>query len=255
MYQYYSAIGFSEYNTRAKIHQLALEVINQPDRVSKTEINDQEYQCVYEKDYGEAFGILVSQIVDHSGYQEIDYVMPYVRGMNFLYSDHMRFEKASLEESFQCICDDNSIGILVIFKVINTIDYTILDNGRKNFGEGINCATIAGIASSGKIILPIQRDPYDIKQERENRKHRNHMIEAAKNGDVEAMEHLTIDDFDTYNKVASLSKKKDVYSIVTSSFMPDTVESDKYSVLGIIKDYQIMKNKKTEEVSYYISLS
>ena len=52
------------------------------------------------------------------------------------------------------------------------------------------------------------------------------MIDAAKAGDIEAMEQLTLEDMDTYTAVSSRSKKEDLFTIVTSYFMPQSVECD-----------------------------
>ena len=80
------------------------------------------------------------------------------------------------------------------------------------------------------------------------------MIDAAKAGDVEAMEQLTLEDMDTYTLVSNRSKKEDIFTIVNSYFMPYTVECDKYSILGDIIDVSVMKNAMTGEEFYYISL-
>ena len=80
------------------------------------------------------------------------------------------------------------------------------------------------------------------------------MIDAAKAGDVDAMEQLTLEDMDTYTLVSSRSKKEDIFTIVTSYFMPYTVECDKYSILGNIIDVTEIQNKMTGEELYYISL-
>lgn len=37
------------------------------------------------------------------------------------------------------------------------------------------------------------------------------MIDAAKAGDIEAMEQLTLEDMDTYTAVSSRSKKRKIY--------------------------------------------
>ena len=42
---------------------------------------------------------------------------------------------------------------------------------------------------------------------------------AAKNGDEEAMESLTIEDMDTYSMISKRVENEDVYSIVDSYFI------------------------------------
>ena len=80
------------------------------------------------------------------------------------------------------------------------------------------------------------------------------MIDAAKTGDVDAMEQLAMDDMDTYNTVKGRSKKEDIFTIVTSYFMPYSLECDKYSILGKIRDVKEVCNIITMEKLYYISV-
>ena len=72
-------------------------------------------------------------------------------------------------------------------------------------------------------------------------KNRNNLIEAAKNGDEDAMETLTIEDID-------------LYSIIDSCFMPCGIECDQYSVIGEIKEIRKIKNKYTNEEIYWLNL-
>ena len=55
---------------------------------------------------------------------------------------------------------------------------------------------------------------------------------AAKNGDEEAMESLTIEDMDTYSMISQRVENEDVYSIVDSYFMPYGMECDLYNIHG-----------------------
>ncbi len=252
MKKYLSSIGFSKLNTRYEIHTLIGDVIQNASRISHWEKNENEILFVYEKDYGEAFGMMAARIEDKNGYQEIVYWKPYVRGMNFLYSDKMEFEYLSDREKYQCICDENNIGIPLIFDIINPIEYEKL---KRDSLDRINCAVISGIALSGMIILPVEEDEYDRQLQRQRNEKRNRMIDKAREGNVEAMEKLTLDDMDTYSRVTNRSRKEDVFTIVTSYFMPYTVECDKYSVLGSIRDVTSMKNNMTEEELYYLSIN
>ena len=85
-------------------------------------------------------------------------------------------------------------------------------------------------------------------------KDRNHLLEAAKNGDENAMETLTIEDMDMYSQISKRVMKEDLYSIVDSSFMPSGIECDQYSVIGEIRKIEEKKNQITEEVVYDLTL-
>ena len=106
------------------------------------------------------------------------------------------------------------------------------------------------MSKKGMIILPVEKDEFQEREERKGNELRNEMIDAAKAGDIEAMEQLTLEDMDTYTAVSSRSKKEDLFTIVTSYFMPHSVECDKYSGLGKIINVMEMPNSRTKEIFY-----
>lgn len=84
---------------------------------------------------------------------------------------------------------------------------------------------------------------------------RSELLNAARRGDEEAIESLTLDDMDTYTAISKKIQKEDVFSIVDTSFMPYGVECDQYSILAEILECHLMKNKVTQEEVYIMSLN
>ena len=252
MYQYLKSIGFGKYKTRKEINELICFVKENANYKTEYDLNEKESICLYEKEAGEGFGIAVVEIQDESGYKMIDAFYPYVRGMNFLYHEDPEFEKFRGREEYACICDENNLGIPLIFHINNIIEY--LRFKRNGETGAINSMTLSGIATKGTVILPIEKNEYQERAEQRENELRNQRIDAAKAGDVEAMEQLTLEDMDTYTMVSSRSRKEDLFTIVSSYFMPYSVECDKYSVLGEIKEVTEVKNRLTEEELFYISL-
>ena len=80
------------------------------------------------------------------------------------------------------------------------------------------------------------------------------LIEAAKNGDEDAMETLTIEDIDLYSQITRRIMKEDLYSVIDSCFMPCGVECDQYSIIGEIKELQKIKNIYTKEDVYLLQV-
>lgn len=251
MYQYLRAIGLEKYNTKKKIKELTELVKRDATRKDSYQLNNEEKLIFYEKDFGEAVGVAVAE-VSSGDYTEKDFFFPYVRGLNCLFHENPEFEKYTVCNEYACICDENNLGIPLIFHVNNIVEYLRRKNGM--FQEEFNCMTLSGLSCKGMVILPIERDEHQKKKERKGNEIRNQMIDAAKAGDVEAMEQLTLEDMDTYTLVSNRSKKEDIFTIVNSYFMPYTVECDKYSILGDIIDVSVMKIAMTGEEFYYISL-
>ena len=86
-----------------------------------------------------------------------------------------------------------------------------------------------------------------MKVEQEISKKRSNLIAAARNGDEEAMESLTMDDMDTYSMISQRIVTDDVFSIVDSYFMPYGIECDQYNVMGEILEVMKFKNILTGE--------
>ena len=83
---------------------------------------------------------------------------------------------------------------------------------------------------------------------------RRNLIAAAKKGDENAIESLTIDDIDTYTKLSNRVQYEYIFTIVTSTFMPCGVECDQYSVVGEILSMSVEYNEFTKEEIYIMNL-
>ena len=85
-------------------------------------------------------------------------------------------------------------------------------------------------------------------------KNRSNLIAAARDGDEEAMESLTMEDMDTYSMISQRIATEDLFSIVESYFMPYGIQCDQYSILGEILDVHTFKNILTGEELYRLTV-
>ena len=115
-------------------------------------------------------------------------------------------------------------------------------------------ASLAGLAIHGKVLLPIKKTAVQIEKAKVAARNRDNLLEAAKNGDEDAMESLTIEDIDLYSQASRRVMKEDLYSIVDTCFMPSGIECDQYSVIGEIKEVLLKKNRITGEEIYDLQL-
>lgn len=106
---------------------------------------------------------------------------------------------------------------------------------------------LSGLAGEGKILLPVLKDKEAVKVEQESAKNRSSMIAAARNGDEEAMENLTMEEMDTYSMISTRIVNEDILSIVDSYFMPYGIQCDQYSILGEILEVHTGSNIVTDE--------
>ena len=80
------------------------------------------------------------------------------------------------------------------------------------------------------------------------------MIQAAREGDEDAIENLTLEDMDTYSMISKRIMEEDVFSIVTTHFMPCGVECDHYNIMGEILDVELRENNYTKEKIYAMTV-
>ena len=95
----------------------------------------------------------------------------------------------------QGACDDLRIGLLD-FYLQNAAEY-LQEKGKENLGA--QPVTLTGLAEEGRVLLPAMKDKEAVKREKRVMKNRSNLIAAARDGDEEAMESLTMEDMDTYS--------------------------------------------------------
>ena len=183
----------------------------------------------------------------------MEYYYPFLRGTGVTTQENVIIEKHADKESYAGACDDLRIGVTMIFYLENGIEY-IHERNKMNLGQSGMPLTLSGLAKEGKILLPVKKDKKQVAREKELAKNRFSLIAAARKGDEEAMENLTMDDIDTYSMISKRIVTEDVFSIVDTYFMPYGVECDRYSILGEILNVHTIQNQETGEELYVMKL-
>ena len=155
-------------------------------------------------------------------------------------------ERHAAKESYAGVCDDIKVGVTLIFYLQNMIPYIKYRNTDKLPVRGTSL-TLSALGIQGSIMMPIIKSENQKKKIQQSTLTRNQLIEAARRGDEDAIESLTLEDMDTYTTISRRIQKEDVFSLVDTYFMPYGVECDQYSVLGEITECHIVKNRLTEE--------
>lgn len=252
MHDYLRAIGFDHQMKKSERNAIIAKVIQTADEVLHYPKNDQVSLIQYNKDFGDAFGLSVVGEIDKDGF-EVEYVYPYVKGKNMYFHEEVMVEKHTDKNSFAGICDNVSLGVPLIFYIHNFIHYLNMNQFKDMFPQ-VNNVIFSGLSYEGTIILNVAKDDIQMEKERHTESNRKHLLEAAREGSMEAIEMLTLEDMDTYTIVSNRVKKEDVYTIVDSYCIPYGVETDKYSILGTIYEVAEMVNEETGEELYYLSV-
>ena len=253
MHSYLRAVGFSEIKKRREIEEIIKEVIETYDEKNVVEDYEDGIFAEFSKNYGCDCGITVCGQYDENNEFHVEYYFPFFRGTGITTDENVVIERHAAQQSFAGACDDLRIGVTLIFYLQNAAEY-MLENQKGIAPEGRKILTISGLAKEGMVLLPLQKDKEAARVERELAKNRSNLIAAARNGDEDAMESLTMEDMDTYSMISQRIVREDIFSIVDSYFMPYGIECDQYNVMGEILDFVQFKNILTGEEIYQLTL-
>lgn len=252
MHKYLRAIGFSGMK-KEELEKIFEQIIKAP-TVQKVAVDSEGNEFAeLSKEFGEFFGISVRGIYREDDTFEMEYYYPYLCGRSISTREPAEVEKHAEKESYAGICDEVRIGVTLIFYLQNIVDYLAVKNskGYMNLADGI---ILGALSTEGKILLPINKTEKKPASTKKESKDRNCLIAAARDGDEDAIENLTLEDIDTYSLLSRRIAHEDVLSIVDSYFMPYGIESDQYSILGEIMDVALLQNKLTQENIYSMEI-
>lgn len=254
MHKYLRAIGFSQMKNRKQLQILITECIRSArDReyISMPESGDYIFvEC--RKEFAEGMGIAVRGEFDENNNYLYDYYFPYLQG-NYVSSEaDVSVERHSEKESYAGICDDLRIGVSLILYFQNVISYL---KEKKRLPVKGTTLSLAALSCQGTVLMPLNKNEQEKKIVRQVSKNRSHLIAAARQGDEEAIENLTLEDMDTYTSISRKIQNEDVLSIVDTYFMPYGVECDQYSILGEILDSQKLQNSLSGESIYRMTIN
>lgn len=254
MHNFLKSIGFKKLKSRQEIELIISDIVQHPDKKMITEDEQGNIIAELRKEYGEFMGIAVRGVYLNENDFHIDYYYPYYIGSGITTEEKVEIEKHSDREAYAGICDEMRIGVTLIFYLQNVIEY-IQECQTKNGKRVPINTTISALSTGGRIILPIYKNESQIKSGEKYTNNRNHLMAAAREGDEEAMESLTLEDIDTYSMVTRRVMSEDILSIVDTYFMPYGIESDQYSIMGEILDFFPIENKQTKEKCYVLTLN
>lgn len=254
MHRFLRAIGFSQIKKRKQIQELLFYSIQNAEEKSYTSGEEDTMYAQYQKSFGENFGITIFGEFDESNHFTMDYYYPYAKGVCISSYEDISVERHADKESYAGICDDVKVGVSLIFYLQNVISYLKLKNADRLPVRGTSLV-LSALSDQGSIMLPIKKNESDKKKTTNQTIARNRLIAAARQGDEDAIESLTLEDMDTYTTISRRILKEDIFTLVDTCFMPYGVECDQYSIVGEIVDYHLSKNQLSKEEVYQLTIN
>lgn len=251
MHRFLRSIGFSTYQKKRDIEKLLAELEETAVR-RRIQLEPDTNLCEYRAEVAPGMGVVMMGEADEQGVFRREYYYPYLLGDDVSSTSECSIQRHTEKETYAGLLDEYRVGISLIFYLENGFEYR--ERKQDHASRKVESVRLTGLAMEGKILLPLHKTRKQIEMARVASKDRNNLLEAAKNGDEDAMETLTIEDIDMYSQISKRAMKEDLYSIVDSSFMPCGIECDQYAVIGEILRIEEKENPISGERVYDLTL-
>ncbi len=242
------AIGFSKPLKRKEIQALIEAGIKDCKYRAYTTDDEDENTVLaqFEINFGDDFGICVCGQFDEDDQFYPDYYYPFLNTNQVSSTEEISVEPRIDNDSYAGICEDLRVGVTLIFRLRNTVEY--LKCRHTSFAPMENTSVIlTALAAEGTVLMPVYKTDEQIQQVQEENEERMVQIRRAKRGDEDASRELTALEMDQYAGLMEHIRQDDIYSIVDSYLMPYGAECELYSILGEIKKTERRINCLTME--------
>ncbi len=254
MHKFLRAVGFSKIKNRKEMTQLIVNSVQHPTSRNYASSNDNELIAEFMKDYSEGLGLAVCGEFDEEDKFVYEYYYPYLIPSAVSTEEDISVERHAAQHSYAGICNENRLGVSLVFYLLNMISYMKYENEDKFPIRGTTLS-LSALSIKGQILMPIAKTEEEKEVAKKKVNYRNKLINNARKGDETAIESLTLDDMDLYTTLSRKIRKQDVYSLVDTYFMPYGVECDHYSVLGEITQARKTVNSLTNETVHIMRIN
>ena len=253
MHKYSKAIGFGGDISGSMMRKVEEEVRREFTSHERMILDEDTDYCEFRKILGERLELAMYGVMDLDENFEKEYSVPVFQGKGITTYADVIVEKKIDKEAYIGICEDARVDISLMFYLQNPMEY-VRELQSGNLSKKKTSVTLAGLAYDGTVLVPVTKNEKDKKEQREQFRDRMMLVSAARKGDSEAIETLTLKDMDTYQKVSKRVVTEDIFSIIDTYFMPYGVECDLYSIMGEILDMDLVINEVTREKIMILTL-
>ncbi len=241
-------------SSRKEVKKILKLVMMSPTEKQYVTLQDDSIAVEYRKNFSDDFGIAVCGEFSDDADFDYEFYYPYFKGRYVSTNTEIDLERLTETESYAGVFDDTRVGISIIFRLKNRLDYQkiLMNEDIKMVRKPV---TLAGLADSGTVLLPIKKDKHQLLKGKKDTIERNRLIADARAGDETALETLTLKDIDMYSSISRKILTEDVFSLVDTYIMPYGLECDLYSVMGEILDIRTKENELSGEEVNILTLN
>lgn len=249
MHSYLRAIGYSGVQSSTEEETLVKRAMVQPSQTRLASVKDAAIYFENSKECNDVVGLTVrgelEAMADTADKRyHAEHYFPYFHGNAISLQEQVYISRKIDTQAYHGLCDDSRLGVSLIFFLQNAMDYLRCDDMA---GQGKRSVSLSALSLGGHILLPVTNKQQEQETILRSGRKRAQMVAEAKKGNQDAIESLTIEDFDLYSMIAERSRNEDVFSIVDTTFIPYGTESDVYTVLARIESYRYVVNLDTKE--------
>lgn len=252
MHKYLRAVGYSKLNKK-EYKQLIVDIVANAKQRFYTSIDNDNIIAALSQEVAPGIGLTVVGEYDESDNFDFEYCYPYIEPEEISTEEDVSVERQAATESYAGVFEDVRMGISIIFYLQNMIPYIKALRTDMLPMKGTTLS-LSALSIDGIILMPLKKTVKDVVTNIQSSRNRNKLVNAARNGDEEAIESLTMRDMDTYTTIAQKIKQDDVFTLVDTYFMPYGVECDQYAILGEIIELNEVTNCITGEELYRMKL-
>ena len=196
------SIGFRDLTKNADLYLILESILNRPDEqnIVKDEYGN-EFAC-FSKSFGTDIGITVCGNFINEKEFRMEYYYPYLRGSQITTNETIEIERHAAREAFAGICDELKLGVTLIFYIENIADILHEKKYAIHTSTGPDNAVLAGLATGGKILLPVMKTTKQLANKEKSSEKRLNLMKQARDGNKGAMENLTMNDMDLYSSLS-----------------------------------------------------
>ena len=252
MHKFMRTIGFGMYENRQDMDKLLKKLAKEA--TGRLCLNESDSSQVYElrTEVAPGIGVAMTGRINNRGTFSREYYFPYVLSHEISSRSDCSIQRHAERETFAGLLDEYRVGISLIFYMENSLELRVRRQEKlPSVPKGV---ALSALSVRGKILLPVQKTRQQSEALKQAAQKRTSLLEAAKRGDEDAIETLTIEDIDLYSMVSRRIAREDIYSIIETCFMPCGVECDQYSIIGTILSTETRTNRITKEEIYLLKL-
>ena len=239
MHKFMRTIGFGGCDSDLEMDKIMRKLAKTASKTAVLERNDHPTLYDLRAELAPGMGIAMIGQMTEKGTFKREYAFPYVTGSDISSTAECSIQRHAERETYAGLLDEYRVGISLIFYMTNSIEYRSRRSKRLPVLAKNIC--LSGLASQGKILLPVKKTPKQAEDLKQAARKRGSLLEAARRGDEQAI-------------VTKRIIKEDMYSIIETCFMPSGIECDQYSIIGNILSVNLVANDLTNEEIYRLRI-